>query len=432
MEKDNIKKDIDEMPLVSIWCPTYNNIEYIKDTLEGFLSQKTTFAYEIVIHDDASTDGTVEILREYEKAYPNKIKVIYQKKNIYQQKDRRDILNNIMQTELRGKYVALCEGDDYWIKPDKLQKQIDYLEAHEDCVLVVHNNWRENCETGEIEPQNKTSKNGPVSARSVILFEEPTFQTATYVMNKEIVILEDFYKECGVGDYPMKLKALTQGYIYYFDEVMSVYRYKGESSWTSKYHDNGAYQFVHFVQMIVFLQKYDKDTNGQYGEWVRKRIRDLAYYLFFMLYNRREEIKDVLETVVQNTDPQYHPYVYKIVELFENGTKIENQMEALLKYCRGNDEIWLWGTGVVSERYTRALEEVGIEIKGYIVTEKDGTDVFHGKKVWEIRDLPYDEKKMGIIVATMAWSSYQISQVMEEYNIMNYYSNYETTLWNVE
>ena len=114
-----------ELPLLSIFCITYNHAPYIKDAIEGFLQQKTNFPVEIVIHDDASTDGTDNIIKEYEKKYPELIIPIYEKENQYSQGVR--INRDIMMPKIRGKYMAICEGDDYWTNPNKLQKQVDYL-----------------------------------------------------------------------------------------------------------------------------------------------------------------------------------------------------------------------------------------------------------------------------------------------------------------
>lgn len=112
-------------PLVSISCITYNHVSYIRQCLDGFLMQKTDFPFEIVVHDDASTDKTAEIVREYEKKYPNIIKPIYELENQYSKPGIS--INDITFPYLRGKYIALCEGDDYWIDENKLQMQVDFL-----------------------------------------------------------------------------------------------------------------------------------------------------------------------------------------------------------------------------------------------------------------------------------------------------------------
>lgn len=122
------------IPLVSIDCITYNHENYIRDAIEGFLMQKATFPVEILIHDDASTDNTANIIREYEKKYPQLFKPIYQIENQYSQKS--GIITKIQNDRVRGKYIAKCEGDDYWTDPLKLQKQVDFLENNPDYGIV--------------------------------------------------------------------------------------------------------------------------------------------------------------------------------------------------------------------------------------------------------------------------------------------------------
>lgn len=123
-----------KLPLVSIICATYNHEAYIKDALEGFVMQKTSFPFEIIVHDDASTDNTASIIREYEARYPDLFITIYQTENQYSK--RNGDLSRIIFSAVRGKYIAYCEGDDYWTDPFKLQKQVDIVEKDPNCVLV--------------------------------------------------------------------------------------------------------------------------------------------------------------------------------------------------------------------------------------------------------------------------------------------------------
>lgn len=124
-----------QIPLVSICCQTYNHVSYIRECLEGFLLQKTNFPVEILIHDDASTDGTADIIREYESKYPDLIFPIYQTENQYSQGVRIPPINY---RRARGKYIAFCEGDDYWTEPMKLQWQVDFMEANPGVTLTCH------------------------------------------------------------------------------------------------------------------------------------------------------------------------------------------------------------------------------------------------------------------------------------------------------
>jgi len=124
-----------EVPLVSILCAVYNHELFIRDALEGFLMQETDFPVEIIIHDDASTDGTADVVREYVLRYPRLIRGVYQRENQYS-KGRRHF--KMLREMVLGRYIAHCEGDDYWTDPRKLAKQVKYLESHPEAVLSFH------------------------------------------------------------------------------------------------------------------------------------------------------------------------------------------------------------------------------------------------------------------------------------------------------
>jgi glycosyltransferase involved in cell wall biosynthesis len=123
-------------PLVSISCAAYNQQAFIEDALEGFLRQQTVFPFEILIHDDASTDRTAEIIREYAETYPRIIKPVYQTENQYRK--HRNVAKRFNVPRMKGKYLASCEGDDYWTDPLKLQKQFDFMEANPDFSMCFH------------------------------------------------------------------------------------------------------------------------------------------------------------------------------------------------------------------------------------------------------------------------------------------------------
>ena len=123
--------NVNNSPLVSICCLTFNHVSYVLQALDGFLMQKTSFDYEIIIHDDASTDGTQEIIKAYQENYPEIIKPILQSENQYS-KGIKPIFKYVF-PRAQGKYIAMCEGDDYWTDPLKLQKQVDFLERNLDC-----------------------------------------------------------------------------------------------------------------------------------------------------------------------------------------------------------------------------------------------------------------------------------------------------------
>ncbi|WP_144605240.1 glycosyltransferase [Algoriphagus algorifonticola] len=139
-------------PLVSVSCLSFNHANYIRQCFEGILAQKTNFPFEIVVYDDASTDGTIEIIQEYIHKYPDLFNVFFQKENQYS-KGVRGIAPRFNFPRCRGKYIAFCEGDDFWIDPDKLQKQVDFLEENQDFTICC-TNYSEVDQDGKLLKEN--------------------------------------------------------------------------------------------------------------------------------------------------------------------------------------------------------------------------------------------------------------------------------------
>lgn len=137
-----------EAPLISICCLTYNHAPFIRKCLDGFLMQQTDFPIEILIHDDCSTDGTIEIIQEYTAKSPELIFPLYEEENQYSRggAGKMDLYNY---RRARGKYIAYCEGDDYWTDPLKLQKQVDFMETNPEYSVCWHRSKQFFVETGE-------------------------------------------------------------------------------------------------------------------------------------------------------------------------------------------------------------------------------------------------------------------------------------------
>ena len=183
-----------EKPLISICCITFNQERYIKKTIEGFLKQKITYPIEIVIHDDASTDNTAKIIREYEKKYPDIIKPIYQNENQYSKGVKPDF--NFPRA--KGKYIALCEGDDYWTDPLKLQKQVDFLEKNDEYILTYHKTRKVN-EEGVLIMDEVDAVNHDLDVDQLKCVEE-YIQTCTVVFRHIPLKPTDELKKAYNGD----------------------------------------------------------------------------------------------------------------------------------------------------------------------------------------------------------------------------------------
>ena len=157
----------DDRIAVSVCCLSYNHAEYIRNALDSFLSQKVNFTYEIVVRDDASTDGTKAILEEYEAQFPGLVRVIYEEENQYSKVGKLSV--DVFTPYAKGEYIAFCEGDDFWIDDSKLQRQFDYLEAHSDYSMCFHNALVYDCRKGVLFRSSPESDDGDRSIQDLIL-----------------------------------------------------------------------------------------------------------------------------------------------------------------------------------------------------------------------------------------------------------------------
>ncbi|WP_163583215.1 glycosyltransferase [Gracilibacillus saliphilus] len=261
-------------PLVSVCCITYNHENYIRDALSSFIMQQTNFDYEILIHDDASTDGTGEIIKEFELKYPDIIKPIYQKENQYSKNPRVPAKN--VWPRAQGRYIATCEGDDFWLDKNKLQKQVDILENNPEFVYCFHS----------VQVVD-TAKNpigkflGPHGKGSGSYFLSETGQgsfvhLSSIMMRTELVQekLPDWYFDASHGDYALIFYLEGLGKNYYIDEVMSCYRIGVNGS-----------------LMTSFRKDESKTLKLQYYEHRINTINSADSYFNYRLFNEFKTLR---------------------------------------------------------------------------------------------------------------------------------------------
>ena len=263
-----------ELPLVSIQCLVYNHEPYLRQCLDGFVMQKTNFKFEAIVHDDLSTDGSAAIIREYAEKYPDIIKPIFETENQYSKHDGS--LDRIMHEACKGKYIALCEGDDYWIDPLKLQKQVDFMEANLDYSLCFHNAFYLMYESRKVCIfVDKYCSDTDISVRDAIL--NWTAPTASMLYRSKL--FQEFPNELTriySGDYSLFLILFARGKVRYIDQIMSVYRRVGTGI-TSTVDMKFAYS-----EHIRFLESYNLFTKGRYNGIITERIlflKDLITYI---------------------------------------------------------------------------------------------------------------------------------------------------------
>lgn len=269
---------------VSICCTAYNHEKYIAKAIEGFISQQTDFKYEIIIHDDASTDRTQEIIKEYERKYPNIIHTIFQKENQYSQ--GKNVTSEFIAPKTKGKYIALCEGDDYWVDPLKLEKQVKALENNKDCYFCVHQVVEvdeKGVDTGILYPKENygTMKVSPNDFLEMSI--SYSFHTSSYMFNGEKWREYNknfplFRQKCPVGDEAYILYFANLGSIYYIKDKMSCYRRGVKSSWSQIQNTGDVIKKKcnNITLMSETIMLFDEFSDFKFHEICCKRR---AYYL---------------------------------------------------------------------------------------------------------------------------------------------------------
>ena len=286
---------------VAVVCFTYNHSSFVEETLNGFTTQKTSFPYVCCVVDDASTDGEQELIKDYvDRCFdpvdsPPMIKetddyilsfaqhkinrncyfaVLYLKYNHY---GKKSALPYISEWTDKSKYIAFCEGDDYWINSSKLQKQFNVMEGNEKYSMSCHNAIRLFTKDNKVRTFNEGIPEGVLPPKTVI--DRWSIPTASMFIKSELFPYPSWLAQIYSGDMALYLRCLNAGDIYYFNDIMSVYRYNttGDSSSARM---KGRETFI-MEQQIILLKSFNEGTNGKFDIFITekiKRIRQCVSY----------------------------------------------------------------------------------------------------------------------------------------------------------
>jgi glycosyltransferase involved in cell wall biosynthesis len=258
---------MDAPPLVSVRVPTYNHEKYIEKCIEGILMQKTIFPFEVIIGEDCSTDRTREIVFDYEKRYPNTIRVVWSEKNV-------GAAQNVFRVAqaCRGKYLAVCEGDDYWIDPLKLQKQVDFMEGHPEYSLCFHDalvvaEGKNRC------PRYFCPKDLPETITIDDVLERPWFvPTASMLTRRDILqSLPVWRTKFWNGDQLVQLWCAHRGALGYLNEVMCVYRRHAASLSSTMFNDSAS---ICSAMKSLYIE-FDQQTEHRYVASITRALKRL-------------------------------------------------------------------------------------------------------------------------------------------------------------
>lgn len=279
--------DVDwSKPLVTFLCITYNQQDYIEDTLIGFLRQKTSFPYEILIHDDCSSDNTRKLIDSYKAKYPRLIKTIYQKQNQYSQGNSVAL---IAAKQARAEYIALCEGDDYWINDNKTENQLRLMLADPSITMVVSSG---KAQYGDKISSNILGSHGneikQISAQYILDSKGSLAPTASYIVKKEFLIKSrELFKDAPVGDLFIELYNAVYGKLIYYPEVVCVYRKMAKNSWSSRMGSNLA-SVIQYTDSFLETINNTKSIEGfETLDWSTS-ISNTYFNLAFSYFNHNK------------------------------------------------------------------------------------------------------------------------------------------------
>lgn len=415
------KSNLNEI-MVSIVCLTYNHEDYIRNALDGFLEQQVDFSYEIIIHDDASTDRTVEIIEEHEISHTDVVRIICQRENQYSQKGNFSFLSSVYAL-CNGKYIAFCEGDDFWIDTHKLQLQVDFLEEHPDYVLTAHNAVRLWYSEKKVDVMNPYSQDRTIKPEEIIMQYNGNIPTASIVVRSGVLKkMDKLFWECDIGDWSYQLFCIRKGKIYYFDRIMSLYRFAHEGGWTINWEKDFDETFEHCIKMISFLTRYREYTGHQYNKYIITKIQIYASSILGMLTKQRQSFfEKKCKEYDRKTKGVYHSYIKELKRVYMQ-TFDETYYDQKLKcFVEKNKHILLFGAGDYAGRVARQLKNYQVNFDGFLVSNINGPGKeYLGKPVWGFKKIPFHKGTVGVIVSIKPVMWNQLEEVLEENGIKEY------------
>ena len=383
----NQKKEIE----VSIVCITFNHEKYIRKTLDGFLMQKTKFSYEIIVHDDASTDGTKKILQEYQRKYPDKITLLLEKENQY---SKGKSLLKLCFPKVNGKYIAISDGDDEWIYEKKLQEQYNLLEQNPNISFCSHNVIKYNIQTDERIAQIKDLKSGILDDEEIILGHHgwpPT--TSFFFRSKYVSGIPEFSYHASVEDEPIRYYYACKGDMFYIDEIWAVRNFMHEGSWNYSMKNRSA-RLDYTKKYLTYLVEFNNYSHRKFNKFLHKRIFQLCFGAIELLQpgikdnKELERIIDVLKKEMKGKFDENLNEVYESVL----PTCLDYLDEKIIKFIdeceEKKGELYLYGTGEVAKCFAKKLEYMKYSFKGFVVSENHKKmESFMNRRIWNIVEL---------------------------------------------
>lgn len=395
---------IERNPVVSVWCTTFNHRDYIEQCIQSLTNQIVNFEYEIVIFDDASTDGTSDIVREYSQKYPNLIHALIAKNNTYCNPKRKSIRDYLLSDVFKGKYIAVCEGDDYWSDCNKLNTQINFLLSNPDYSLTFHNAIKRH-ELQNTETVMKCeSFDKELKTEDIIMQYDGMWPTASMVGKKDIFRDSTFLFTNEVGDWPVQLYASHIGKVFYFSKVMSIYRFFSKNSWSSSIYTNNAKRVLNVFNMIELMNRFNKFTSYQHMEFIKLKCGILWSSIYEIIrYTQDNEFNEIISSINKVSAKSEHLLQrIEILKAIRSYLKTKQDKEdinnALIDRIK-NKNIYIFCASTAGRNLKSILENHDISICGFIDNDKSKEGkTFESKNVTHLDKLLNKDLSDSIVI----------------------------------
>lgn len=387
-------------PLVSIVCTTYNHEKYIGEAIESFLMQETNFPFEIIIHDDASTDRTPEIIREYENKYPDIIRPVYQKENQFSKGIRGNrITIKFLSSLIQGKYVATCEGDDYWTDKNKLQKQVDFLEKNKDYIACFHkvkmvdregNFTEQYLEPNEFISRDYTIKD--IVKGGYMHVSSRMYRSAFYKREEP-----SWVTMATQGDNFSALYAVLEGKVFFLGEAMSAYRVGVENSIMTNIKTKYTKEqlIANYVDMLKAYELANEHYDYKYEEDINKIITNVCVTIAGIIVDPNKNAQKTTEELMELIPTRYRD---KIRDSYTKGEQKNNYIRFVEDFKKGlydakileyfgsgiKREFIVYGAGTLGMLLKERLEGTNSEIR-FFVEDRPFSDP--GRNILNLNDI---------------------------------------------
>ena len=401
---------------VTVYCITYNHGDYIADMLDGVIKQKANLNIEVCIFDDCSTDNTVKIINEYKMKNAIKIHLYQPPYNLNNSPERVKYVREYHDKYVKGKYIAICEGDDYWIDENKLQIQFDYMEKHPECYLCGSASRWMDYATGTMYPYHPIDSDRYLTEEEVILRENGSMTTASFFMRREILFRDERFPSADVGDLILQLYSLTKGKIYYMDREMCVYRFLHPGSWKKSYKSDFSFRLSHAATIGVFWERFEDYTAGRYHSYVKsawvRYLNEVAHY-DEISFEEYEQI--CLQMLDKQTDEYKREKVLEIMSVHNAYFGQEATFSVDEKKIMAGNKVIIYGAGDYSYHIERLLKQSGISWDGYMVSDLTKNISSKSLPVWEPDNYAFDYDKTVIIMGLSQLFEDDVLTKLEKY-----------------